>query len=92
MRVPLSHADLRPKYGFYRIAKKLQRNWPGTARLPQASSHETLAQALGYHDLHDLQKSGDSHGRSSLAPTLDEVRDSIITSVLPSVGLGPSSI
>lgn len=82
MRVPLSHADLRPKYGFYRIAKKLQRNWPGTAPLPQASTHEILARALGYHDLHDLQKSGDSHSRSSVVPTLDEVRDSIVMSVV----------
>lgn len=81
MRVPISLADLRVKYGFNRIAKKLQRNWRSTFSLSLASSQEILSKGLGYQDLHDLQKSANEHAKTVAVPTQDEVRDGISNSI-----------
>lgn len=81
MRVPIFLADLRAKYGFNRIVKKLQRNWPGTASVSLASSQEILSRGLGYRDLHDLQNSANEQPQSSSRPSQGEVRDAISTSI-----------
>lgn len=81
MRAPISLADLRVKYGFNRIAKKLQRNWRSTFSLSLASSQEILSKGLGYQDLHDLQKSANEHAKTVAVPTQDEVRDGISNSI-----------
>lgn len=81
MRAPISLADLRIKYGFNRIAKKLQRNWRSTFSLSLASSQEILSKGLGYQDLYDLQKSANEHARTVAVPTQDEVRDGISSSI-----------
>ena len=81
MRVPISLADLRVKYGFNRIAKKLQRNWRSTFSLSLASSQEILSKGLGYQDHHDLQKSANEHDKTVAVPTQDEVRDGISNSI-----------
>lgn len=82
LRVPISLADLRVKYGFNRIVKKLQRNWRGTPSLSLASSQKILSRGLGYEDLHDLQTSADQHAKSVVRPTQDKVRDGISTSII----------
>lgn len=82
MRVPISLADLRVRYGFNRIAKKLQRNWRGAFSLSLASSQEILSKGLGYQDLHDLQTSASEHGKNVAGPTQDEVRDGISNAII----------
>ncbi|RWU24953.1 hypothetical protein DM813_04195 [Pseudomonas alkylphenolica] len=82
MRVPITLADLRAKYGFNRISKKLQRNWPGTVSVSLASSQDILSRGLGYRDLHDLQNSTDKQLQSGSRPSQDEVRDWISTSII----------
>ena len=81
MRVPISLADLRVKYGFNRIAKKLQRNWRSAFSLSLASSQEILSKGLGYQDLHDLQTSASEHGKNVAGPTQDEVRNGISNAI-----------
>lgn len=81
MRVPISLADLRVKYGFNRIVKKLQRNWRSAFSLSLASSQEILSKGLGYQDFHDLQKSASEHDKSFAGPTQDEVRDEISNAI-----------
>lgn len=82
MRVPISSADLRVKYGFNRLAKKLQRNWPSYASLSLAYSQEILSRGLGYQDFHDLQCSADKSLQAGIQPSQDEVRDMISTSIV----------
>ncbi|MCD7037342.1 hypothetical protein LRQ11_18095 [Pseudomonas sp. MAFF 311095] len=81
MRVPISLADLRVKYGFNRIAKKLQRNWRSAFSLSLASSQEILSKGLGYQDLHDLQTSASEHGKNVAETIQDEVRDGISNAI-----------
>ncbi|SDI69197.1 phage integrase family protein [Pseudomonas abietaniphila] len=82
MRVPISLADLREKRGFNRIAKKLQKNWPGPDSLTLSLAHEVAAQGLGYRDYHDLQQSAEKNEPSSHAPTATDVRAGLTTSIL----------
>ncbi|WP_122335809.1 tyrosine-type recombinase/integrase [Pseudomonas coronafaciens] len=82
MRVPISSADLRVKYGFNRLAKKLQRNWPSDASLSLAYSQEILSRGLGYQDFHDLQRSADKPLHTGIQPSQDDVRDRISTSIV----------
>ena len=81
MRVPISLADLRIKYGFNRIVKKLQRNWRSAFSLSLASSQEILSKGLGYQDLHDLQTSASKHAKNVAGPTQEEVRVGIINAI-----------
>lgn len=81
MRVPICLADLRVKYGFNRIAKKLQRNWRSAFSLSLASSQEILSKGLGYQDLHDLQTSASEYAKNVAGPTQDEVRVGISNAI-----------
>lgn len=82
MRVPISSADLRVKYGFNRLAKKLQRNWPSDVSLSLTYSQEILSRGLGYQDFHDLQCSADRSLQTGIQPSQDEVRARISTSIV----------
>lgn len=81
MRVPIYLADLRIKYGFNRIVKKLQRNWLSVFSLSLASSQEILSKGLGYQDLHDLQTSASEHAKNVAGPTQNEVRVGISNAI-----------
>lgn len=81
MRVPIFPADLLANQGFSRIAKKLQRSWPGDAALPLSAAQQTLSRGLGYRDFHDLQQTAKNGNPDAYVPTQDEVRDGISTSV-----------
>lgn len=82
MRVPISSADLRVKYGFNRLAKKLQRNWPSDVSLSLTYSQEILSRGLGYQDFHDLQCSADKSLQTGIQPSQNEVRARISTSIV----------
>lgn len=81
MRVPISLADLRVKYGFNRIVKKLQRNWRSAFSISLASSQEILSNGLGYQDLHDLRTSASEHAKNVAGPTQDEVKEGISNAI-----------
>ncbi|MNC07709.1 hypothetical protein D3C75_552650 [compost metagenome] len=57
MRVPIHPDDLNPRYGFKRIAKKLQREWPGFSPIQLSFAREILSKGLGYRDYHDVVQS-----------------------------------
>lgn len=56
MRIPVFAEDLVGG-GFSKIAKKLRRTWPGPGSVNLSYTQQFLSQALGYRDLHDLQRS-----------------------------------
>lgn len=81
MRVLIYTADLRDKRGFKRIAKKLQKNWPGGTPLSLTCAQAILSRGLGYRDFHDVQQSAEESDSNSPSPTQNEARDRISTSI-----------
>jgi hypothetical protein len=81
MRLSICAADLKAGRGFKRVAKKLQKNWPGAQPLPLASAQQILARGLGYRDLHDLERSVQAIGPDTPVPSTEKIRDGISSSV-----------
>lgn len=81
MRLSICAADLIVGRGFKRVAKKLQKNWPGAQPLTLASAQQILARGLGYRDLHDLERSVQAIGPDTPVPSTEKVRDGISSSV-----------
>lgn len=81
MRVPVCTNDLQTRGGFLRIAKKLQQKSPPSLQLTFSSAQQILARGLGYHDLHDLQRSAADAISLSLSISQADVRDGINTAL-----------
>ncbi|EXF94166.1 hypothetical protein HK44_010500 [Pseudomonas fluorescens HK44] len=56
MRVPVYPEDLLPQAAFKKIAKSIQKRWPGNSPVQLTLAHETLSKGLGYANYHDLIK------------------------------------
>ncbi len=48
MRVPVYPEDLLPQAAFKRLAKLIQKRWPGQSPVQLSFARETLSKGLGY--------------------------------------------
>ena len=48
MRVPVYPEDLLPQAAFKRLAKIIQKRWPGQSPVQLSFARETLSKGLGY--------------------------------------------
>jgi len=56
MRVPVYPEDLLPQAAVKRLAKLIQKRWPGQSPVQLSFARETLSKGLGYANYHDLMK------------------------------------
>ncbi|PXX72575.1 MULTISPECIES: hypothetical protein [unclassified Pseudomonas] len=59
MQISLFAADFESGKGILRLARCLQRDWPGQKKLKLSAAQNLMSQCLGYVDLHDARKSID---------------------------------
>lgn len=55
MRVPIYPNDLLPKAAFKRIAKSIQKKWPGRSPIPLSLAFDALSRGLGYANYHQAR-------------------------------------
>lgn len=92
MRIPIYPADLNPQKGFKQIAKKIQRNWPGSEPVNLSAAREILARCLGYKDYHDVTRSADGWSDDTTAPEIEDLRAAILVSLGKQLDAGSSSV
>lgn len=73
MRVPIYPEDLDRAQGFKRIAKQVQKKWPGTPAINLSLARELLSKGFGYNDYHDLLESSKTCLPDTPAPLNAEV-------------------
>lgn len=73
MRVPVHLEDLDRAQGFKRIAKQLQKKWPGAPAIKLSLARELLSKGFGYNDYHDLFESSKTCLPDTPAPLNAEV-------------------
>lgn len=81
MRIPIYPADLAPQKGFKRIAKVIQRDWPGPEPVNLSAAREILARCFGYKNYHDVTQSADEWAEYALAPEVVDLRAAILVSL-----------
>jgi hypothetical protein len=81
MRIPIYSEDLLTRGGFKRIAKKLQRQWPGQSSIKLWFAREILSKGMGYRDYHDVLMSSKTCQLGAIAPTEGQVRAGIISTI-----------
>jgi len=81
MRIPIYSEDLLTRGGFKRIAKKLQRQWPGQSSIKLWFAREILSKGMGYRDYHDVLMSSKTCQLGAIAPTEGQVRAGIISAM-----------
>lgn len=91
MRIPVYSADLNPQKGFKQIAKKIQRDWPGSEPVNLSAAREILARCLGYKDYHDVTRSADGWSDDAAAPEMEDLRAAILVSLANQLHTGSSS-
>lgn len=82
MRIPIYSEDLHPQSGFKRIAKRVQKLWPGQNPISLSFARELLSKWLGYSDYHDVVQSSKSSSIKPLSPSESEVRTAIASAML----------
>lgn len=70
MRVPVYPEDLLPQAAFKRLAKLIQKRWPGQSPVQLSFARETLSKGLGYANYHDLMKESVIWPRDAETPAL----------------------
>lgn len=85
MRVPVYSEDLLPQSGFKRIAKRVQKLWPGPDPINLSRARELLSKWLGYNDYHDVVQGTKSSPTNSLSHFESEVRRAIALDVQKSL-------
>ncbi|MBI6947605.1 hypothetical protein HX788_21690 [Pseudomonas edaphica] len=81
MRVPIHPDDLNPKYGFKRIAKKLQREWPGFSPIQLSFAREILSKGLGYRDYYDVVQSSKKWQPQAVPSFKEEVNVALMSAI-----------
>ncbi|HGM4967398.1 MULTISPECIES: hypothetical protein [Pseudomonas] len=59
MQISLFAADFVSGKGILRLARCLQRDWPGNKKIKLSAAQNLMSRCLGYVDLHDARKSID---------------------------------
>ncbi|WP_230385583.1 hypothetical protein [Pseudomonas putida] len=70
MRVPVYPEDLLPQAAFKKLAKSIQKRWPGNSPVQLTLARETLSKGLGYANYHDLSKKSVICPRDAETPAL----------------------
>ena len=70
MRVPVYPEDLLPQAAFKRLAKLIQKRWPGQSPVQLSFARETLSKGLGYANYHALMKESVNWPRDAETPVL----------------------
>lgn len=81
MRVPIHQNDLIPGHGFKRIAKKLQREWPGLNPIQLSRAREILSKGLGYCDYHDVVKASKKWQHEAFFPSKEAVNFGLMLAI-----------
>ncbi|MGH2432768.1 MAG: tyrosine-type recombinase/integrase [Pseudomonas sp.] len=81
MRVPVHPNDLIRNCGMKRIAKKLQKQWPGPNPLGHTSALELVSQGLGYKHYHDLAASANEQKRPEILPPLSDLKKALMLAI-----------
>ena len=72
MRIPIFPKDVEPGKGVLRLARLLQRDWPGEDRIGLGAAQNLMSRCLGYADFHDVKMSADR--AELIAASLDDLR------------------
>lgn len=70
MRVPVYPEDLLPQAAFKKLAKSIQKRWPGHSPVQLSFAQEILSKGLGYANYHDLIKESVIWPRDAETPAL----------------------
>lgn len=81
MRIPIYPIDLAPQKGFKRIAKVIQRDWPGLKPVNLSAAREILALCFGYKNYHDVTQSADEWPDDAPAPEVADLRAAILVAL-----------
>ena len=72
MRVPIFSKDLESGKGVLRLARCLQRDWPGKNQIKLSTAQNLMSRCLGYVDFHDVRVSADC--ADPVFPSLEDVQ------------------
>lgn len=81
MRVPIYPEDLLPQTAFKRLAKSIQKRWPGNSPILLSLARETLSKGLGYTSYHHLRKASVTCPRDAETPALPAVHAQIAAAI-----------
>ena len=81
MRDPIYPEDLLPQTAFKRLAKSIQKRWPGTSPIGLSLARETLSKGLGYANYHDLRKASIVCRKDGRTPPESLVRAQIAAAI-----------
>lgn len=81
MRVPVYPEDLLPRAAFKKLAKSIQKRWPGNSPVQLTLAQKTLCKGLGYANYHDLTKESAICPRDAETPTLCAVHAQVAAAI-----------
>lgn len=81
MRVPVYPEDLLPRAAFKKLAKSIQKRWPGNSPVQLTPAQKTLSKGLGYANYHDLTKESVICPRDAERPTLRAVHAQVAAAI-----------
>ena len=81
MRVPVYPEDLPPQAAFKKLARSIQKRWPGNSPVQLALARETLSKGLGYANYHDLSKESVICPWDAETPALSAVHTQIAAAI-----------
>lgn len=81
MRVPVYPEDLLPQAAFKKLARSIQKRWPGNSPVQLALARETLSKGLGYANYHDLSKESVICPWDAETPALSAVHTQIAAAI-----------
>ncbi|WP_236066632.1 hypothetical protein [Pseudomonas alliivorans] len=81
MRVPVYPEDLLPRAAFKKLAKSIQKRWPGNSPVQLTLAQKTLSKGLGYANYHDLTKKSVICPRDAETPTLRAVHAQVAAAI-----------
>jgi len=81
MRVPIYPDDLLPQAAFKRLAKNIQKRWPGQSAITLSLARETLSVGLGYVDYRQVRHLSLICSQNAQTPAETEVYVSIASAL-----------
>ncbi|RXU69794.1 hypothetical protein CW358_03785 [Pseudomonas protegens] len=81
MRVPIYPEDLLPQAAFKKLARSIQKRWPGNSPIKLTLARETLSKGLGYANYHDLSKASVICPQDAETPAVSAARAQIATAI-----------
>ncbi|WP_448632277.1 MULTISPECIES: hypothetical protein [Pseudomonas fluorescens group] len=87
MRVPVYPEDLLPQAAFKKLAKIIQKRWPGQSSVQLSFARETLSKGLGYANYHDLMKESVIWPRDAETPALSTTHSQLAAEIFSVLAL-----